>query len=266
MTDERTMEAPSRAALHSTILRTFANRPDLQERIKARLNQTPEEDAAYFEAEERRHREVAIISRRAERIRNCGLSGRQRKHSFASFIKAGEQSDWETQKRAWDAAQAFSRVFPGVDRGLMLYGLPGVGKDYLLHCIVNALLARGQWDIRYWYSLDYAKALNDEWDKWGDKEQTNVEEWARKSDLLLIGDLHQIAAASYARDPRRTSVRESIMRVVNQAEATGKPIVCATSNWDQAAFDEECLAAMGSRAAGIFDWYELRGPDRRRAR
>ncbi len=241
--------------LQRLIAKTFADKPTLLA------------DAAAETQEEYDLREVQeLAERRAEsrrmwqdnRRRNCGMAGEQFDHTFERFKFAGSAEQRRTQSAALEKMRAFAEAFPKVERGAMIWGTNGVGKDFLLHCVINRLLERGVWDIRYWYALDYDKALRDEWDSHGE-DATRTEEIARDCRVLMIGDLHIICASGH-----QGSVRASAMRLLNRASDVGQPIMCATSNWSPEEFNRECLSSVGSRASKAFSWHELRGPDRRR--
>jgi len=240
--------------LQRFITRTFADRPELLARA-----QESQEDYDLRELQEQAERRAeSRLMWQANRRRSCGLAGEQFEHTFDGFEFAGSTQDRQSQGEARDRIRDFAEAYPKVERGVMLWGKNGVGKDFLLHCVINRLLERGVWDIRYWYSLDYDKAIRNEWDRHGE-EDTQTEETTREADILMIGDLHVICASGY-----QASVRASAMRLVNRASDVGKPVICATSNWSPQEFDSQCLTSIGSRAAKAFEWHEVRGPDRRR--
>ena len=244
--------------LQHLISKTFADRPDLLAAVLAANTETPEETEARERADEARRRGEQREMLRERRRKNSGLRGDQFTHTFAAFKFAGDAGQRASQKQTRDRCFEWAQTYPKVEHGLMLFGANGVGKDYLLHCIINRLLERGVWDIRYWYSLDYDHALRQEWQD-QEREGLSVEQLARECDLLMIGDLHILLAKAY-----QPTVRASAMRLINAASDEGRPVMCATSNWAQNDFDDECLLSAGSRVAKAFEWYELRGPDRRR--
>ncbi len=251
----------SRSHLQEVIGRTLAGMPaDVRERVNAVLARTPEQIAADNEAarqaEVRRSPEYWQELRR----RSCGLHGDQFKNTFATFAFAGSPAERETQAVSIRAARKFAEEWPHVKRGLIFWSRGyGNGKDHLLHAIINRLLGRqGNWDVRYWFSLDIDRDLRREWEVHSDPD-TRTERLMSECDLLLIGDLHICCNTGHW-----ASSRDVFTRVLNKAETVGKPIVCATSNVSPQEFEHECGGMLGSRSADIFDWHEIQGPDRRR--
>ena len=141
--------------------------------------------------EEERRRTFAQSKHMLEQYRqrahdNCGLRGEQWLHTFKSFKLAGNVEEKNSQAEALRWARNYVHNFPNVEIGGLFYGRPGVGKDYFLHCITQALLDPSTvddsivdtselpvYDVRYFYSLDIDKRLKQQWfdDEEGDLEQ-----------------------------------------------------------------------------------------------
>jgi len=189
---------------------------------------------------------------------NCGLRGEQWRNTFKTWKHAGDTLQRQSQASALRVAAAFAEAFPDLTRGVAFVGNPGIGKDHLLHSIVNVILDKlAVFDVRYFYSLDIERAMFREWEQHSDPE-TRTEEIIRGCDLLLIGDLHKVLGV------KSEQVRNAVLRTINQAEGTGRPIICITSNIPLADYDGEYGTAIGSRLSKIMEWHEITGPDRRR--
>jgi len=214
-----------------------------------------ETDRAAEEAHYKNEQRIAqISSRRRQQQADCGLSGKQWGNMFTTF-----RGQTVSQRHALTHAEKFVDRWPEVKCGAAYWGAPGIGKDHLLHGIVQAVLDKEAiYKVRYWYALDFERALFSDWHDGHSQEDTRTEEQARGCDLLLIGDIHHLVAPTTTAWVKRVAVG-----IINQCETTGKPILCCTSNYPLSEFDERNLA-VGSRLAACCNWKQVAGEDHRR--
>ena len=222
----------------------------------------PVRQAELTAQEEARARE-AMKSLRLAQQNACGLSGDQWRNTFASYVPSGTPDEIETQRAALAAARRFAARWPKRQKGLMLHGRPGIGKDHLLHAITQAVLDKpGVGSVIYRYSLDIGREMMAEWERHEDPE-TACEERLRGVRLVLIGDIHRLFARQNG-GVLWQRIEDAMWRLVNQAESTGRPVLCATSNYSLQEWEAICSEALISRLVDCMDWLEIRGPDRRR--
>ncbi len=244
----------TRADFRATILRACPEH--LRDRIASTLD-APLEERAQWEIEAAREsRTDQLRSFREQARANSGLAGEQWLHNWAGFRYAGAPADKDSQASAMRAARALAEDFPEVTRGLCLWGRPGRGKDYILDCIANHVLQKKAiFDVRRYFGLDVERRMYTEFGQHSE-EETRMESIMRGCDLLLIADLHDILSC------KTDQIARGWLRVIDQIERTGRPILCATSNEPQETFDKH--ERLGSRLAKIMTWLEVTGPDRRR--
>jgi len=200
-------------------------------------------------------------------VRRSGLSGKQLENTFKSFAAEGLPEEIKLQKNALNAAYRFAVEFPETPKGVAFWGTGdrgyGIGKDHLLHAIANFVLLRKQhiYDVRYRFSYTVARNMRQEWQRHND-EDTREGEILRECDLLLIGDLHDFFSMGEL-GFKGKEIQAEVFDLINQCESTGRPKLCFTANLSPEEFDKQARR-VGSRLAGCCNWYELRGPDRRR--
>lgn len=268
----RVMGGTSREQFRERMLRTMPQSIHATMRAEwARQDALSEEEREAEEAAKDRERRMDQLAGLRLQYRNqCGLRGDQWLNTFQNYVPAGLSEDRLSQKNAQLAAKRFVAAFPQT-RGLMFWGKPGRGKDHLLHAIVHELLKKDDvWRIQYAYSLDLERRFYAEWGRHND-DVTDLEESLLESDAVLIGDLHKLCRIdSQSVNARR--VERAMMRIINHADAVGGLVLCATSNYPlENAPDGKDWArivddpALISRLGRVFEWIEVKGPDRRRS-
>ena len=200
---------------------------------------------------------------RARRL--CGLSGKQWDNTLDSYELIGSQEQIASQRAVIDAARGFVSKWPNVERGLMLWGDAGRGKDGILQAITHAVIDLPRvYDVFYAYALDIQADMLADWKRYDDPE-TSIEDRCRGVRLLLIGDLGTLFALD-GHGVTNDQLTRAAMRIVNQAASTGRPVLCATTNSSPEQWEEHLPDNVCSRLHETCDWLELKGPDRRRLR
>lgn len=237
-------------------------RQDMQQLFDAYDSMPDDQKIALREEEERRQALESARSIALDLRKNVGLAGDQWSNTFRNYVPMGTPTERASQKEAYLVAKRFAAAFPDVTKGIMFHGLPGRGKDHLLHAIVLGILEKKQtYRIRYAYSLDLEQEWMREW-SWHNDDDTALEESLRSADLVLIGDINKLfniePAGVYTK-----RIERAMWRLVNQSESTGKPIICATSNYGPAQWTKAVDESLTSRLQDCMKWCEVLGPDRR---
>jgi DNA replication protein DnaC len=236
--------------------------------IARRDTMSEEELYAEYRSGKLQAEKQATARLREQKQRDSGLNGKQKLNTFAKFMTYRLSLE---QRQAWESAVAFASNWPNVDKGLMFYGPPGRGKDHLLHAIVNKLGERPSAErpiMRYWYALDIEAAMIEEWRRTDrDPENTRTEELMKTADILLIGDLPRVLLV------KSPQVVNAVLRTINQAESTGKPVLCISSNYDVSWYDKNLsdevlgVSPVASRLCATCECIHVTSPnDARRAK
>lgn len=165
----------------------------------------------------------------------------------------GEQRDY--MRKLKKALMKYSDEFPDTGkRNILLFGLAGLGKSYLLNCIAHRVLKRGYTVVKVTaYSL-INRILE------GIRANTDADREFINCDLLLIDDLGSEAAM-------KNITKEYIFLIINERDALNKHTVIAT-NLSQAQLMSTYSERLFSRLANQRDcsMYELKGADVRQNR
>jgi DNA replication protein DnaC len=250
------------------ILNSMVVPPHAKEFIKKRWEYldslTPEGRDKIYQDNQKARTKEAVISfkdqQKQQKRDNCGLTKNQWDNTFVSY-----KPKTTSQEQSKIACVRFANAFPDVQKGIMLWGEPGLGKDHLLHSITQEILKKDNvFDIRYYFSTEIEQTLKEEWNEYGETEKTNIEEIMLNTDLLLIGDLQRILYRPDQRgNPKKDAIWNAIYSVIDKSESTGYPIICASGNFPLESYDK-LGKALGSRLAKIMHWHEVKGEDARR--
>lgn len=234
------------------------NFPAVAQKIEENDRLPDDEKASAIEKARKWDRESFARALRESRRRACGLRGKQWFNTFATF-----KPESASQKRGLKDARDFAENWRG-RKGLMFYGPPGRGKDHLLHAITIALIESSfQPDVRYFYSLDIERKMIDEWRRDSAVRETDdsrTEEIMRECDVLIISDIHRVLHVNSAQ------IVNALTRTINQCEATGRPILCCSGNYDIGTYDAQLGESLGSRLAACCKWIKIESPEDYRRR
>jgi DNA replication protein DnaC len=146
-----------------------------------------------------------------------GLTARLRQATFSSFCVS------TANQTAFQMCQAYAERWPAPlgtseGSGLLLWGIPGVGKTHLVAALANRILERGA-RVRFCNVTQWLNRLRDEM-----REEDPVEERMEdlgNADLLVLDDLGAQKSTAWA--------LEKIYQVVNQRYEGLQPLVVTTN-------------------------------------
>jgi DNA replication protein DnaC len=204
-----------------------------------------------------------------ERVVRCDcwrtdLVGRRLKESgippqFGRAELDNFERNFDTQLQAWQKAVKFVEAFPVVDKGLLLYGMTGVGKTHLAVGILKAVIrekgARGY----FFETSAFLKQVRNTYNNSVDSTEMAILEPALASELLVLDDLGFERMSEW--------VQETIGLVINARYNKQLPTII-TSNLvevEDNTIEKSFIFQLGmrtrSRLLEMCDWVEMRGPD-----
>ena len=163
------------------------------------------------------------------------------------------------QYAALKAANGFVKEWPDVEkRGIMFYGKPGIGKSHLLRGIGLELMKRyPSPHVIYFYAPEIERTLRKEeklrkmYEGTG-KLVPDSEEEIKKCDLLLLDDISKLGP-----NTSQGWLLNLVGCLIDQAERTGSPIICSTSNDDTESLKEIFGGAFVDRLQALMHWMEV---------
>jgi DNA replication protein DnaC len=169
------------------------------------------------------------------------------------------EHDMDTQRYAWQKANAFVEAFPVVDRGLLLYGPHGVGKTHLAVGILKACVRSKGARAYFFETRELLRLVRDTYNRSVDETEMEVLRPLLEADLLVLDDL----------GAERTSewVQETLGLVVNTRYNTKRPTVFTSNLIDvpdatePRSFIFQLGARTRSRLIEMCDWVEIQGAD-----
>lgn len=222
--------------------------------VEARRQMSAAELAA--EAEQRRRaryeREQEAARRRVRA--EMGLKGSMWNCTFDAFEIRGP-----SQHRALQVCRRFVRDWDTLDRGFVMWGRSGVGKSHLLRAICLDLIAQAPVpNVVYIYCAAVEEILREERRS---APETSLEERMLAADVLALDDIEKGLGGGSA-----AWASNCVKRVIDAADAAGKPRIIATSEFSLEEHDRKGRLPewLISRMASIWDWLEIAGPNGRR--
>jgi DNA replication protein DnaC len=241
----------------------ISHMPFMTEVRKERMISIFAENRALAEEDRMRQMEVRQAKERKEDLegyrerlkQQCGLSGEMWADTFAAY-----KPKHPTQHQAKTAAVRWVANFPDVTRGLCFFGPAGVGKSHLLRALTQALYSdkKSVWIAKYLYLPDFFERLRDESRMDEESRPLSTKRMVFEADVILLDDVSKLD----------TSVHPgwfpNVMgTLIDQAERTGQPRICATSNDKPEAFESRFDVPFSSRLKALMDWIPVGGPNAR---
>jgi DNA replication protein DnaC len=178
---------------------------------------------------------------------------------FARAELGNFEHDMNTQRHAWQKANAFVDAFPVVDRGLLLYGPHGVGKTHLAIGILKACVRSKGARAYFFETRELLRLVRDTYNRSVEETEMEVLKPLLDADLLVLDDLGAERSSEW--------VQETLGLVVNTRYNAKRPTVF-TSNLvdvpdttDPRSFIFQLGARTRSRLVEMCDWVEIQGAD-----
>ena len=165
----------------------------------------------------------------------------------------------DTQRYAWQKANAFVDAFPVVDKGLLLFGPHGVGKTHLAVGILKACVRVKGARAYFFETRELLRLVRDTYNRSVEETEMEVLKPLLEADLLVLDDL----------GAERTSewVQETLGLVVNTRYNAKRPTVFTSNLIDvpdatePRSFIFQLGARTRSRLIEMCDWVEIQGAD-----
>lgn len=175
----------------------------LRQSIKAN-----QEEAQRLMLQQRKQRTEDILSR-------SGLGKRFQKRTFENTIINS------SNKKAVEVAQAFVKLFPDVQKGLLFMGPVGVGKTHLAAAIANELI-NSLYTVMFGNITDIITMIKSSYGSQSELDETQILKTITEDiDLLIIDDLGK----EYATE--NTGVL--LYQIINRVYENEKPIMVTTN-------------------------------------
>ena len=170
--------------------------------------------ACMREEDEREKRQQEEMERRlkiAEIRSKCFIDRRLMEWTFGNDDHQGNQA-------VMNSVYKYARNFAGMlkaGKGLLLYGVPGVGKSYAAACVANHVISQGYTCVM----TNFPRIINILSGKFEGKQEY-IDELCR-NDLLIIDDLSSERHTEYA--------DEIVMNVIDTRCTFGLPLIVTTN-------------------------------------
>lgn len=181
---------------------------------------------------------------------------RYRRCTLANF-----ETHYDSLRSAVARARAFIDQYPTAQRGLMLYGLNGVGKTHLAVAILKELIVRKGARAFFYEVPDLLKQVRDSYDAAGEQRELGVLEPVLHADLLVLDDLGEERTSDW--------VQETLAHVINVRYSEQRATIFTTNlkdspdSTDPRSFIFKLGARTRSRLIEMCDWVHMEGSDAR---
>lgn len=151
-------------------------------------------------------------------LAKSGIPAKYKRAELSTFRQTRE-----AQRRALRAAVKFVEAFPVVDRGLLFYGPPGVGKTHLaIGILKEAIRSKGAKGF-FFETMDLLTKVRDTYNRSSEETELEVLRPVLQSDLLVLDDV-----ASGVNDYTPWA-KEMLALVVNTRYNANKPTILTTN-------------------------------------
>lgn len=171
-----------------------------------------------------------------------------------------KHNDMDTLQEAHRRATRFVEAFPVVDKGLLYYGMPGVGKTHLAVGILKEVI-RKKSAVGYFFETgELLKLVRDTYNRSVEATEMEVLDPVLNCDLLVLDDLGSGKTSEW--------VQETLGLVINHRYNSKKPTIITTNLTDPAdstsdfyTFVVQLGVRTRSRLKEMCDWVEVEGFD-----
>ncbi len=188
-----------------------------------------------------------------ELLKNANIPKRYHKCGFSNFVAETTDNTYALKR-----AKEFFALFPFVNKGLLFFGKPGIGKTHLSIAIIKAIITKKGLSARF---CDFRNMLIDIKTTFGTSESTSkFLEDIMETPLLLLDDIGAGRNTDWAKDILSTIVNYRYTKELPTIITTNLRFDISTSESFAVNFDDRTE----SRIYEMCDILKMDGIDRRR--
>ncbi|OLD53636.1 MAG: hypothetical protein AUI64_05990 [Acidobacteria bacterium 13_1_40CM_2_64_6] len=188
-------------------------------------------------------------------LKNARIPRRYAHCEFTNF-----ETHTDSQREAHRKAMRLVEQFPVVDRGLLFYGDPGVGKTHLAIALMKEAIRRKGARAVFYETRELLKLVRDTYNNQVEATELDVLRPVLEADLLVLDDL--------GREKKSEWVEETLGLVVNTRYSERRTTVVTTNLQDVDNTDPSSVALqlglrIRSRLLEMCEWLEIDSHDTR---
>lgn len=188
-------------------------------------------------------------------LKNARIPRRYAHCEFTNF-----ETHTDSQREAHRKAMRLVEQFPVVDRGLLFFGDPGVGKTHLAIALMKEAIRRKGARAVFYETRELLKLVRDTYTNQAEATELEVLRPVLEADLLVLDDL--------GREKKSEWVEETLGLVVNTRYSERRTTVVTTNLQDVDNTDPSSVALqlglrIRSRLLEMCDWLKIDSHDTR---
>lgn len=182
------------------------------------------------------------------------IPARYNRCDFSTF-----ETNLDSHRQAHRKAMEFSDRFPVVDRGLLFYGPPGVGKTHIAIAILKDCIRRKGARGKFYETSELLRLLRETYGTGTRVNEMDLLRPVMEAEVLVLDDLGQEKTSDW--------VQETIGLVINSRYATQRPTIITTNledgpdSADPNSFAYRVGLRTRSRLKEMCDWVPMSGVD-----
>lgn len=190
----------------------------------------------------------------ASLLGDARIPARYNSCDFATF-----ETNGDSLRDAHRRAAEFADRFPVVDRGLLFYGQPGVGKTHLATAILKDVIRKKNARGKFYESSELLRLLRETYGSGTRVNEMDILRPVMEADLLVLDDLGQEKTSDW--------VQETLGLVINTRYASRRPLIITTNledgpdTTDPNSFVYRIGLRNRSRLMEMCDWVPMSGYD-----
>ena len=187
-------------------------------------------------------------------LNDARIPARYNACDFATF-----ETNHDSLREAHKRATEFAARFPVVDRGLLFYGQPGVGKTHLATAILKDVIRKKNARGKFYETSELLRLLRETYGTGTRVNEMDILRPVMEAELLVLDDLGQEKTSDW--------VQETLGLLINTRYASRRPTIFTTNLVDTAdVTDPNSIAyrvglRTRSRLLEMCDWVPMSGYD-----